>query len=402
MRGEGGLGIFRECGTTLTMSQVKLTIRLPGVRKDGDHTYLFADYDGPSGGTLWFRSGDDEAVAVFNPALSDAFLPVALLMSMESGSDLHFEGAVSDTLAESAAHHLGAILAIQNPTLRPPAITFAKVVHDLPAGKGVGTGLSCGVDSFAAVWRHHHHAPSPGTRLTHLTQFSHAQRRGEINGWDRRMPRFRQAAAAIGLPLLTVGTNFAARLSAPHTMSHVYLNAACALAIGGVIGRYYYASTFQYRDVHVRQTSDIAHADPIVLPLLSSRQVAFVSTGSETPRTAKTARVTEVLASREHLEVCTKTLPGVMNCSTCYKCLRTMATLDLLGRIEDYGAVFDLQKWKAQRSGYARKVLLTEGNPYFEEIKALDGEDRALLRWAGGEKRMQAQRAYREKRQGGD
>ena len=380
------------------MTTRPIKLNLPRIATEGPYTYFCASYNDGADGELWFRTTDPVVAEAFDVSSSDAFLPIALLMAMERGKDLYFSGTVSANLLEAANDHLSKILSIQNPTLIAPKVTSEHTAGPQQPPLGVATGLSCGIDSFAAVYRHFYSAIAPSTKLTHLTNFNHAQRRHQSNGWERGLPRFQHAAKDIGLPLLTLGTNFAAQLTSPHTMSHAYLNSSCAIALDRIIGRYYYASTFQYRDINVSQTTDIAHADPIVLPLLSSRRITFTSTGSETARTLKTKRITDIGASFQHLEVCTKSLTGIRNCSACYKCLRTMATLDLLGKIDLYSEVFDLHKWRKQRSGYARKILLTEGNPYMDEMKELDAEQNLLLKWAGGEKRMQKQIAFRNSR----
>ena len=46
------------------------------------------------------------------------------------------------------------------------------------------------------------------------------------------------------------------------------------------------------------------------------------------------------------------------NCTTgCLKCARTTVTLDVLGRLEDFGNVFDLERYARHRQRLLRRVL---------------------------------------------
>lgn len=362
----------------------KITLKKPELKKgDNGHVYLSSQIRSELGDSLlWIRSREPTAQH-FDAKVADAFVLPALLLAMESGSDLYIDADVSDLLFLNAKNQIAQILKIQNPRLRVPAITARGTTTNRKEPIGVGTGLSCGIDSFAAVYTHLISNPPASTRLTHFAQFNHAQLRGDERGWAVKMPRYRRVAADLGLPLIEIGTNFSAMIKAPHTMSHTYLNNSCAIALDGLLSKYFYASTFQYRDVFINQTSDIAHADPVVLPLISNENIRFFCTGSETPRTAKTALVAKVDASYAALEVCTKNPSEKLNCSACYKCLRTLCTLDLLGEIEKYAAVFDLEKWRRQKRGYARKVLNSFDNPYMTEIRELPGAEKKLLIWAG-------------------
>lgn len=349
---------------------------------DDGMVYLSAIFTkGDFNGSMWLRA-KSETAQYFDPKTADAFFLPSLLMSMEAGTDLEFDAPISDLLYYNVSKHVPAVLKVQSPRLRIPKVIVPETIENRKNPVGVGTGLSGGVDSFAAVYNHYLNNPPSSTKLTHLCQFSHAQKRGVNNGWEKRLVRHRDTAAALELPLVEIGTNFSLLTKLPHTMSHTYLNCSCVLALDSLFSKYFYASTFQYRDIFVSETNDIAHADPVVLPLISNENVRFFSTGSETARTTKTGYLADVPQAEARLDVCTKSLPGKINCSACYKCMRTMITLDMLDIVDRYEAVFDLEKYHSRRGGFARAILKTTSNPYMIEIREMPDAVAKLKNWS--------------------
>lgn len=359
-----------------------LHLHKPRIEEENGFIYFISDYSGFDEGELWLRT-DAQTAEHFDESVSDAFILPALLMAMENGTDLRIDNDISDLLYFNTNTHIQEILSIHSETFSKIQILPSGTKENKKNPSGVATGLSCGVDSFGAIYTHLISSPPSSTKLTHLTQYNHAQQRDYGGRWIQNVERFKNVASQLELPLITIGTNFSARIMAPHTMRHTYLNCSAAIAMDGLISKYYYASTFNYSDINVTNTSDIAHADPIVLPLLSTDNIRFFSTGSEIPRTKKTDHITSMPLTREFLEVCPKHPADQLNCSCCYKCLRTMLTLDLLGHLDHYMGVFDVPRFRAKRQNYSRAVLKQEDNPYMTEIKSMTGAMDKLRSWSG-------------------
>lgn len=358
-----------------------LHLHKPTFETEGDFTYFKSAYSGVAEGELWFRTNKKTADH-FDSFVSDAFILPALLMAMEKGVDLSVDNNLSDLLFFNINTHIQTILTTQSSALSKVRVLPKGTIANKKNPKGVATGLSCGVDSFGAVYTHLTANPPESTKLTHLTQYNHAQQRNNGGKWLRNIGHFERAAEQLEKPLVVIGTNFSSKVKAPHTMCHTYLNCSAAIAMDGMFSKYYYASTFNYADINVTQTSDIAHAEPIVLPLISTENIRFFSTGSEIPRTKKTEHITSMPLTREFLEVCPKHPADRLNCSSCYKCLRTMLTLDILGQLDSYTGVFDVASFRAKRQNYSRAVLKQEDNPYMTEIKSMPGALGKLRDWA--------------------
>jgi hypothetical protein len=72
---------------------------------------------------------------------------------------------------------------------------------------------------------------------------------------------------------------------------------------------------------------------PMTDALLSTRRLDIRHDGAQYARTDKTALVARHSVALSHLHVCWKNA-AAHNCGACAKCLRTMATLELLGALE--------------------------------------------------------------------
>mgnify|MGYP003577444638 FL=1 len=81
--------------------------------------------------------------------------------------------------------------------------------------------------------------------------------------------------------------------------------------------------------------------------------------------------VTEFEPSRRYLNVCVDPAFEGRNCSVCFKCRRTLMTLELLGKAEDYREVFDLEKFRATKNSYLARVLRYKKGSFDAEIADL-------------------------------
>lgn len=168
----------------------------------------------------------------------------------------------------------------------------------------------------------------------------------------KRRERLKPIVERIGLPFVTVNSNVSTfyqgwRFQATHTPR----NTSVALLLQQGIGRFLYVSTYSYSDIYVDKTDDIAHADPVILPLLLTTELDVLAVGSEYTRPEKALQVAEIPDSYRVLDVCIRQ-SSVGNCSRCEKCQRTLLTLEIAGLLERYEDVFDLGAYRRAREVY--------------------------------------------------
>ena len=85
----------------------------------------------------------------------------------------------------------------------------------------------------------------------------------------------------------------------------------------------------------------------------------------------KTILVSRIQESKECLDVCVKperAIEGYINCSLCWKCLRSLITLDIIGQAQEYKHVFNLEAFYRVKNIYLVEIMASH-DPLLLEIK---------------------------------
>lgn len=327
---------------------------------------------------LWFGVAPEHA-GLMSVDRADGFVVAQLLLAMQLGEPVEVETPVSTRLYYNLMNHYQPLARELMPALRIVPIHAPLASEPLAVPPtGVGTGFSAGIDSFAVIHDHLVQPVPEGFRLTHLTfnnVGSHGIRDHERARqlFRRRYEQVRGYPDSIGLPFIAIDSNLGEALPLDFEQTHTTRNLAVALVLQPLFRRFYYASTFRYRDMAVEPTFDSAFADALAVPLLSTESLDLVSTGGQYSRVEKTRLIADLPDARRWLNVCaTESLDG-RNCSTCRKCCRTLFTLELLGRLEEFSGVFDLDRWQRVRNRYISAKVLGKGpvRPLSREILEL-------------------------------
>jgi len=313
---------------------------------------------------LWFRVPEEFSryAALDRPD----WIPVSLLMpAMLRGRDLELDVSISEKLHHSLVGDLQYILGEQDTRLNTVDIRTRGLLdrEAFEAGTAVGTGFSGGIDSFCTVAENSGDEAHPAFRLSHLVVNNVGAMGSDDNAsilFQRNCARARSYAQASGFGFVSVDSNLADFYMDDFTFqqTHTIRNIAAVLVMQRLFQRYFYASTFKYDEQFVGPAYDNAYADPLLLNLLSTEHLEFISSGSRYSRLDKVKRVAEFPASYPLLDVCTCSRVGAsqdtgndyVNCSTCFKCRRQLYTLELLGKLEEYSDSFDLSYYKSNRT----------------------------------------------------
>jgi hypothetical protein len=333
-----------------------IVIGTPTVEADEERITYRAETDGfPGEKCLWF-SVPIEAAPLLNDRV-DAALVALLMPAMSLGQDVVIDGPISDELVWNARGEVQEILRRLRPELAAVEIDINNPMPPLPPGTAVATGYSAGVDSYATLARFHFSNDVPSIlRVTHLLynnvgSHGHGQRGSAL--YRDRLDLLRPNALSTGLPLIDVDSNlddFYLAAGLAFQPSHSMRNAAVVHLLSAGVRHYFYASSVPYDDIACAATFDLGFGDPLLLPFLSTRSLTLQPSGTEMDRSAKTALVAEIPHTYERLDVCVESRDGT-NCSECWKCHRTMLTLDLLGALPKYDKVFKTPRnpcWKEE------------------------------------------------------
>ena len=216
-------------------------------------------------------------------------------------------------------------------------------------GGGVGTGLSCGVDSFHSVLKH---LDSKYTHqnLTHIAVYNI----GSINACygeenilrvkEKVFERTEKVTAELNLPLVKLDSNFQDVIPQNHYLSHTYMDALAIYSLQKLWRIYYYAGTHPFNEFSLKNNFEIdpAHFELFLLNCFSTSNIKIVPEGSEGNRNDKIKFISSFPIARKNLHVCIR---KEFNCGVCPKCLRTLLAIDALNKLDDFRAVFDVDAY---------------------------------------------------------
>lgn len=319
--------------------------------------------------TLWYALDMKYADLVSDRA--DAALVGLLIPAMAIGEDIHISGTISEKLYYNLSGPYQRVLQFIIPSLRLINIYPSDVQPASEKASGVASGFSAGIDSFSLLAGHHYTKNIPsGFRITHLLY----NNVGSHGGGGERLFKERYARLKsfveeqIGLPFIVINSNlnsFYQGFSFERT--HTPRNTSIALMLQRGIGRFLYASAYTYSDVRVNNNDSMGRSDPITLPLISTEVLEAFSVDSEYTRVEKTIRVAEIEDSYKFLDVCVRD-DKARNCSTCWKCMRTLLTLEIAGKIDQYSDVFNLEAYYQAKDHYIAYKVLQSNDPLTREI----------------------------------
>jgi hypothetical protein len=322
--------------------------------------------------TLWF-SVDVKYLKYLSLESVDAFLVGLLFYAMARGEDIHVEGSISEKLFYCLSYYLIPALVIANPKLKKIEI-YAKKLEHKPTNiaNAVGTGFSGGVDSFCTIYDHLNNIRCPDHhRLTHLTFFNVGSH-GDMGGnaarelFKKRCKTLSKYPIECGLDYVVVDSNISEVLQMTFAATHTMRNMAVVLLLQNLFGIYYYSSGYRMDDFRIINAhSDTSAYDILNMAMLSTESVQLYSSGSQYTRVQKTALIADFSPTWSHLNVC---VTGEYNCSCCFKCMRTLLTLEILGKIDAYANVFDLKKYASKRERYIAQILVNKKQYIYKDI----------------------------------
>lgn len=312
---------------------------------------------------------------------SDAFVVAMLWYAMVTGSDIESEAPMSEKMVFSIKSFLIPALCTVENGYRRINILGPTTNIPYPNAGGVGTGMSCGIDSFYSLHVYSQESIPRPYRLTHLTYFNmgaifHPNRSKKkeyslkefYETTDRmseeKRENARQVAEGSELPLVYVKSNLDKdyyRGAYGHT--GVYRNCAMALSLQGLFSVYYNSSGGWPGYFDLTLTEGSQHYEALLCTCLSTESLSFILSDYVT-RVEKTIAIADCKLAQKYLDVCF----CFNNCGRCSKCIRTLVTLDIIGKLDGFAGVFDIEQFKKDRyEAYSRVLKEKDGDAKNDE-----------------------------------
>lgn len=318
----------------------------PMIVEDGSEVCVSARVEVNSAKTdlpdeLWFRFpiSCKQYVTDHLNGFAAALLPLAMTL----GEDLYLEGVLSPRLLRGMEEYQRIQCAWKPTSFKPVSINpdQLQATEVGPSGPGVGCSFSAGVDSFHTLWRHlPENEPIRNYRITHCLIVNGFDADSDIENeghFSRIQKSIEPVMASHGLELIVCRTNYMS-FSDPSILKHSFaaMVTAPALVLGGLFSSFFVPSSYRF-DEFFRDGSHL-----MIDYLISTESMETIHDSSHLNRPEKTAIISKWNATFSALRVCFNTTGyredtmSIVNCSRCEKCIRTMKTLEILGRLDIY------------------------------------------------------------------
>ncbi|MFB4168901.1 hypothetical protein [Virgibacillus sp. JSM 102003] len=307
--------------------------------------------------TLWYEV-EEKYGEYLTDESADGFLVGLLFYALKNGCDMEVLAPISQNLYYSINNYLIPLL-VKIHGYKRIRIKCNELLKEPILSKGaVGTGLSCGIDSFATIVDHLDNSCPEEYKITHYTFFnvgSHGDNGGEKARklFKERAEITKKYASEYGKEFISVDSNISEVLQMNFKQTNTMRSLSAVLILQRLFKIYYYSAGVPI--TRFKLTNDSTNSfDIFNMSMLSTETIRFFSSCPIMTRTEKTELVSNYTPSYKYLNVC---FFNKNNCGKCPKCLRTLLTLEIIGKIENYSNVFNLKAYYSNRKKYIATVL---------------------------------------------
>lgn len=309
---------------------------------------------------LWYEM-PDYVEPYINIKDSSPFLVALLPQIALRGESIVVEGLIQSTLYYNITNKLFPLWNKYSSIFKPVALDIHSLLensHRVSREGHIGTGVSCGVDSFDTIKTTLEYPKE--NRIDTLTFFNTGSHRSTGGlGYEEskklfkdRMERSRNCAQELGLNFLWVDSNVGDFLNTKYIQVHQFCNFSAVLACGSYFSKYYYSSGYPLDCFNIKHIDkDTAYYETYLCGLLSTENIDFVISGECKSRSDKVLNISDMPIAQKYLNVC---FMNNDNCGFCEKCIRTQMELYAIGKLDSFSNVFDLSLFNKNRNKFLR------------------------------------------------
>lgn len=300
----------------------------------------------------------------------DAFLIAALYPAMYYNENIKIEGNVSPRLLYNVQNYIRYAIKAYRDEMHMVNISVKDTVIPAQTYSHVATGFSGGVDSFTTIIDRLENEVNQSRRIDtfifHNIGSHGGGRKGARKLFNNRYELLKGFPDCKGIPFIKMDSNLYDfwRDEWEYYARSIADGFACLSIQKGV--RYYYLSgEFSYRQ-HMDMCFDkmLCNIDEMtelyIYNLMSSERLEIVLEGAQYTRIEKVKKVAEYEPAYQYLNVCVKwgaEKENAENCSKCLKCGRTLKELDVIGKLDKFYRVFDVEWYKRNKKRLWLKYL---------------------------------------------
>lgn len=291
---------------------------------------------------------------------SDAFIIAAIHYAMKHHHDITCDFPLTSSIYHNLINYLIPTLANHSNNLTEIKLNVPLIEEPIKTKGAVATGISCGIDSMH-VLKNYLNPECKDMKLDYLclnnvgSFNAYAEKYEGIGSNKARkflIERATKVANKVNLPLIITNSNIHKVFNDEYFRVHTFANMFSVFMMQKLFSKYLYASSgydLAHYNVCDSKTLDSAEYELLIFNVLSTDTLKIYSEGSQKTRLEKTIDIADFDLAKENLHVCIK--DGI-NCGKCIKCKRTILALDIIGKLENFKNVFDIEYYKKHKDEY--------------------------------------------------
>lgn len=292
-------------------------------------------------GTLWYEFPEQYQDWLYMGV--EPYVLSLLQFAMARGENIEAAGPFSQRLEYNLRGYQEVYRQWYPENFKPVQLRHAGPAVAPTSGSQAATLFSGGVDSFYTLLQQLADTePVKDYQVSLAFHIFFDMERHDRQAYDQRVADLTPALADLGVTLIQVNTNmrhFLVGRTAPER--HWFLNksfvgglTSVGMLLSGEVARLFLPGGWQFQDYHPSGTSWLTDS------MLASEWYETIHHGAALTRTEKIDAIANQPLAQRFLSVCLNKPDQNRNCGDCTKCVRTMTTLDLLGKREAF-TVFD-------------------------------------------------------------
>ncbi len=296
----------------------------------------------------------------------DPFLISILPGAIKHHHDIVCDGGVSEELLFNIKNIYVPAVVKYDRTLRSIDVVAKNKAasNSIRTQKMTGTGLTMGIDSLYVLKKYGNTDDSKidCSLIFDVGDFNVYGDHDKTEGY--LMKKLESLVQEVDLPLVYIRSNVSSVFPGERGTRLTYYHMACVSVAKRFIGRYLSATSYTIHDLSLVDNSKGGEFDELFLAsVFSSREISIIPLPVEASRIEKTREIADYDIAQKYLHVCMR---EPFNCGLCKKCRRTLITLDLIGKLDNFSEVFNIDYYKNNRSSYFEWLQLNaQNNDYF-------------------------------------
>ncbi len=337
-----------------------ITIGIPKITKKNRRARLSCEVEINSEVKELWVEVDNKYAGYLTKDRCDAFLIALLPIAMRNQKDLYCIAPVSEELLMNLKTILIPTLAKNGSDLYKTRISVDEIKKPMGNGGAVGTGLSRGISSMH-ILSNFIDSEYKSIDVTHLliTDIGAYDIAGFGEG-GKDAEKIKQEcidesikmAEELDLDAIKVTSNLTKDFPSKYSLDHIFNNLFPVFALQKMFKIYYYGSSGNSYEKFTLENcdhTDCGSYELLIAAALSTSNLRIILEGGEKNRLEKIADIVHYSPAQKHLHVC---ITDSKNCNLCRKCMRTLLSLDVLGRLDYFTQVFDIEYYKRNRRKY--------------------------------------------------